>query len=147
MNPDIQSGSTVRIEYTLTDETGEILDSTEGREPLTYVHGRRQIIPGLEQALAGLRVGDQKQVTVAPKDAYGLVDPQARAEVPRHAVPPEALVPGTELVARSADGATRLVTVLEIRPDTVVVDLNHPLAGKTLRFDVRVVEVSPPLEA
>ncbi len=140
----IESGATVRIEYTLTDDAGRVLDSTEGRAPLTYVHGRHQIIPGLEEALTGMQAGDEKQVTVPPGDAYGPVDPNAVAEVPKHAFPPDALQPGTELIARAPDGGTRLITVREVRADSVIVDLNHPLAGKTLHFDVRVVDVAAP---
>ena len=143
MSVTIDSGTTVQIAYTLRDDTGEVLDSSEGRPPLTYVHGRSEIIPGLERALNGLQAGDARQVTVPPAEAYGSVDPAAVAEVPRQTVPQEALVPGTELLARRQDGATRAVRVKEIREQTVVLDLNHPLAGKTLHFDVRVVDVAP----
>lgn len=143
MSPAIAEGSTVRLEYTLKDDGGELLDSSEGAEPLTYTHGRRQIIPGLERALQGMRAGDKKQVQVAPKDAYGTVDPAATAEVPKQNLPPEALVPGTQLVARRPDGSSQFVRVKEVRAETVVLDLNHPLAGKTLFFDVRILEVVP----
>ena len=80
----IESGTTVEITYTLKDEAGEVLDSSEGQAPLRYVHGRREIVPGLERALDGLRAGDERQVTVAAADAYGPVDPAAVAEVPMH---------------------------------------------------------------
>jgi FKBP-type peptidyl-prolyl cis-trans isomerase SlyD len=144
MNATIADGCTVRIEYTLRDDAGALIDSSEGREPLTYIHGRDEIIPGLEQGLAGLRAGDQRQVTVAPEDAYGLVDPTARLEVPRRAVPPEALVPGKQLMARTPSGDSQIVVVKEVGEENVVLDLNHPLAGRTLHFDVRVVDVSAP---
>lgn len=143
MSAVIESGTTVQIAYTLKDDTGEVLDSNEGQAPLRYVHGRREIVPGLERALDGLRAGDERQVTVAAADAYGAVDPGAVAEVPKQTVPTEALVPGTELVARRQDGATRPVRVKEVRESTVVLDLNHPLAGKTLHFDVRIIDVAP----
>jgi FKBP-type peptidyl-prolyl cis-trans isomerase SlyD len=139
----IESGATVQIAYTLKDDAGAVLDSNEGQAPLTYVHGQREIIPGLERALDGLQAGDARQVTVAVDDGYGPVDPSAVAEVPRQTVPQEALVPGTELLARRQDGATRAVRVKEVRESTVVLDLNHPLAGRTLHFDVRVVDVAP----
>lgn len=144
MNAVIEHGATVRIEYTLRDEAGTILDTSRGREPLTYVHGQHQIIPGLERELEGLQAGDARQVTVPPEDAYGPRDPGAVAEVPRAVVPPDALVPGVELLARGPDGSSRVVRIAEVREDTVLLDLNHPLAGKTLVFDIRVVEVSPP---
>ena len=143
MSVAIGSGTTVQIAYTLKDDSGEVLDSNEGQAPLTYVHGRREIVPGLEQALDGLRAGDTRQVTVGAAEGYGPVDPGAVAEVPRQTVPQDALVPGTELLARRQDGATRPVRVKEVRDSTVVLDLNHPLAGRTLHFDVRVVDVAP----
>lgn len=143
MSVAIESGTTVQITYTLTDDAGEVLDSNEGQAPLRYVHGRQEIVPGLERALDGLRAGDERRVTVPAADAYGPVDPGAVAEVPRQTVPADALVPGTELVARRQDGATRAVRVKEVRESTVVLDLNHPLAGKTLHFDVRIVDVAP----
>ncbi|HXG15587.1 MAG TPA: peptidylprolyl isomerase [Calidithermus sp.] len=143
MSPVIDKGATVRFDYTLTDEAGALLDSSEGRAPLTYVHGRREIIPGLERQLAGMRAGEEKDVVVPPAEAYGPVDPSAVAEVPKRAVPAEALVPGTELMARSPDGQSRVVRVKEVREDSVLLDLNHPLAGKTLYFHVRIREVTP----
>lgn len=143
MSPAIDKGATVQFDYTLKDEAGALLDTSEGRAPLTYVHGRREIIPGLERELTGMRAGEEKDVVLPPAEAYGPVDPSAVAEVPKRAVPPEALVPGTELMARSPDGESRVVRVKEIREESVVLDLNHPLAGKTLYFHVRVREVTP----
>lgn len=140
----IEPGATVRIEYTLRDDAGTVLDSNAGQAPLAYVHGFHQIIPGLERALAGLRAGDETRVTVPPEEGYGPVDPGAVTEVPRALLPPDAAVPGTELVAQAPGGTTRLVRVKEVHDETVVLDLNHPLAGKTLHFDVRIVEVAPP---
>lgn len=142
--PAIEAGSKVSLEYTLTDDEGKVLDSNRGRGPLTYVQGEQQIVPGLEKALAGMHSGEQKQVTVAPGEGYGEVDPSAVAEVPKGMLPTDALAVGTELVARNNQGTTRLVRVKEVKEETVVLDLNHPLAGKTLHFDVKVVGVEPP---
>ena len=142
--PVIEAGSRVAVEYTLTDDEGKVLDSSRGRAPLTYVQGESQIVPGLEKALAGMHSGEQKQVVVAPADGYGDLDPAAVAEVPKGMIPADALNVGTELVARNSQGTTRLVRVKEIKDDTVVLDLNHPLAGKTLHFDIKVVGVEPP---
>jgi FKBP-type peptidyl-prolyl cis-trans isomerase SlyD len=142
--PSIEAGSTVSLEYTLRDDDGKVLDSNRGRSPLTYVQGRQQIVPGLERALVGMHVGEEKTVAVAPGDGYGALDPEAVTEVPKELVPAEARVVGTELMARSLEGATRLVRVREVKVETVVIDLNHPLAGKTLHFDVKVVGVQPP---
>src|SRR5262245_12331781 len=142
--PGIETGSKVSIEYTLRDDAGKVLDSNQGRLPLTFVQGHQEIVPGLERALSGMHAGEVKQVTVLPVDGYGDVDPAAVAEVPKDLVPADARVVGTELMARGPQGAARLVRVKEVRDQTVVIDLNHPLAGKTLYFSIKVVGVEPP---
>lgn len=144
VSPAIEGGSKVQLEYTLTDDAGTVLDSNKGREALTYTQGRKQIIPGLENALTGMRAGQGKQVTVKPEDGYGPVDPKAQAEVAKDAIPPGALKVGTGLMARGPSGEGRPVRVKEIKEKTVILDLNHPLAGKTLHFDVKVLRVDPP---
>jgi FKBP-type peptidyl-prolyl cis-trans isomerase SlyD len=141
--PGIQSGSTVELEYTLTDGTGDIISSNRGQAPLRYVHGQHEIPPGLERALVGLHAGDRKAVTVAPEDGFGPIDPQAITEVPKESLPSDALVVGTALIARGTEGERR-VRVKEIREKSVVLDLNHPLAGQTLHFDVQVLRVLAP---
>jgi FKBP-type peptidyl-prolyl cis-trans isomerase SlyD len=143
-SPAIEQGSTVQLEYTLTDDAGAVLDTNKGQAPLTYTHGEAQIIPGLERQLAGMHTGEEKKVTLPPGDAYGPVDPAAQTEVARDALPPAALVVGTRLIARNAAGDARPVVVKEIRDQTVVIDLNHPLAGKTLVFEVKVLSVESP---
>jgi FKBP-type peptidyl-prolyl cis-trans isomerase SlyD len=142
-SPPIKEGSRVGIEYTLTDEGGQVLDSNKGQEPFTYTHGKHQIVPGLETALAGKRAGDVAKVTVKPEDGYGKVDPKAQIEVGRERVPADIKV-GSELTGRTSDGETRSVRVKEIKDKSVVLDMNHPLAGKTLVFDVRVLSVEGP---
>ena len=144
ISPAIESGSTVQFEYTLKDDAGKVLDSNKGKDPLTYTHGTQQIIPGLEKALSGMRTGEEKQVTVNPEDGYGPVDPTAQTEVPKEMLPPNALTVGTQLVARSPVGETLLVRIKEIKETTVIIDLNHPLAGKTLFFNLKVLGVEPP---
>jgi FKBP-type peptidyl-prolyl cis-trans isomerase SlyD len=141
--PIIKDGSRVQLEYTLRDDAGTVLDSNQGQEPFTYTHGQRQIVPGLESALAGKRAGDVAKVTVKPEDGYGALDPKALIEVARDRVPPDVSV-GTELTGRTPNGDTRSVRVKEIKDDTVVLDTNHPLAGKTLLFDVRILSVNGP---
>jgi FKBP-type peptidyl-prolyl cis-trans isomerase SlyD len=142
--PAIETGSEVSVEYTLKDDSGSVLDSNKGRNPLTFTQGEHQIIPGLEKALSGMHAGEEKKVTVPPADGYGEVDPRAITEVPKDSVPAHAQVEGMQLVARSADGRTRLVRVKEVRDQTVLIDLNHPLAGKILHFDIRILRVEPP---
>lgn len=139
----IAAGSRVSLEYTLTDAQGTVIDSSESGEPLRYTHGESQIIPGLERALVGMHVGETKKVTVAPADAYGDVDPQATVEVPKTELPDSVAV-GTRLVARSPDGQTRVVRVKEMREASAIIDLNHPLAGMTLHFDVKIVSIEEP---
>ena len=143
VGPAIKDGSRVRFEYTLTDSTGKVLDSNKGAEPFAYTHGERQIVPGLESALAGKRAGDIAKVTVKPEDGYGKMDPKAQLEVGRERVPADVKV-GTELTGRDANGQTRAVRVKEVKEKSVVLDLNHPLAGKTLVFDVRILSVDGP---
>ena len=141
--PAVENGSAVKFEYVMKDDAGEVLISTQGK-PFTYVHGQGQILPGLEKAMEGMRAGETKQVTVPPEDGFGAVDPAAEVEVPKEQIPPDALTVGAQLLATTGTGATVPVKVKEIREATVVLDLNHPLAGKTLRFDVEVTEVEPP---
>jgi FKBP-type peptidyl-prolyl cis-trans isomerase SlyD len=143
----VQNGANVSIEYTLKDEGGKVLDTNKGKSPLTFTQGQQQIIRGLERELVGMRTGDEKQVVVKPEDAYGQVVPNAQTEVPKDAIPKEGLKVGTPLMARSGSGESRPVVVKEIKDSTVVLDLNHPLAGKTLFFDVKVLGVQPPAAA
>jgi FKBP-type peptidyl-prolyl cis-trans isomerase SlyD len=142
--PVIENGSKVQLEYTLTLDDGEVRDSNKGGEPLTFIHGQRQIIRGLEKALDGMHAGEEKRVTVQAADAYGEANPAAVAEVPKERIPPTALTVGTRLLAQGPGGQTRTVRVQEIKEQTVVLDMNHPLAGKTLTFDVKVLSVEPP---
>jgi FKBP-type peptidyl-prolyl cis-trans isomerase SlyD len=140
----VQNGSNVSIEYTLKDEGGQVLDTNKGKNPLKFTQGQQQIIPGLERELVGMHTGDEKKVVVKPEDAYGPIVPNAQTEVPKDSVPKEGLKVGTPLMARSGSGETRPVVVKEIKENTVVLDLNHPLAGKTLFFDVKVLGVDAP---
>jgi FKBP-type peptidyl-prolyl cis-trans isomerase SlyD len=137
----VQPGSEVSFDYTLTDETGQVVDTSKGKAPLLYVHGQGQIIPGLEKELTGMTVGGEKKVTVKPEDAYGPVDPAAFREVPKEALPAEALKIGTMLLAQGPGGQGVPVRVHEIKDKTVVMDFNHPLAGKTLSFDVKITDI------
>ncbi len=143
---DIKQGAKVQLEYTLTDEGGKVLDSNKGKEALSFTEGQHQIIPGLEKAIEGMRPGDTKEITLKPVDAYGEVDPAAVTEVPKDDIPADALEVGTELIAQAQNGEQRIVRVKEIKDETVILDLNHPLAGKTLLFNVKVLDVEAPAE-
>ena len=140
----IKEGSVVRLEYALSDEKGALIESNKGKEPLSYTQGRGQIIPGLEKALSGMRVNEQKSVRVKPEDGYGAVDPKAFQEIPRAEIPADALKVGNTLLAKDHQGQMFPVRVHEVKDKTVVLDFNHPLAGKTLSFAVKILEVRPP---
>jgi FKBP-type peptidyl-prolyl cis-trans isomerase SlyD len=141
--PIIEAGSNVQIEYTLSEQGGAAIESSQGRGPVTFTHGQQQLLPGLERALLGMRAGEQRKVVVKPEEAYGSVDPAAVTEVPKAMMPAESLKVGLLLLARDAQGEQRPVRVKEVKDSTVILDLNHPLAGKTLVFDVRVLSVKP----
>lgn len=131
----------VSIDYTLTVD-GEVVDSTEGDTPLNFLQGHQNIIPGLERELAGLKIGDNKKVTVSPAEAYGEVDPENIIDVPRSEFPSDIpLEAGTELEVKNADGEVLSATINEVNGDTVKLDFNHPLAGKELSFDVTIVDL------
>ena len=142
--PAIENGSMVQLEYTLSDDAGKVIDSNKGQPPLTYTQGNHQLMAGLEKQLEGLRAGQEKKVVLKPDEAFGAVDPSAQTEVPKEVLPPESLVVGAQLMARTAAGDERPVVVKEIKDKTVVVDLNHPLAGKTLVFEIKVLGIEAP---
>ena len=137
----IAQNSVVAFHYTLTNDAGEVLDSSEGREPLTYLHGAGNIIPGLEKELEGRQSGDKLQVAVNPEEGYGETQPALVQEVPRDAFQGvENVEPGMQFQAQT-QGGPLMVTVTKVEGDTVTVDGNHPLAGQKLNFDVEIAEV------
>ncbi|MGM0702293.1 MAG: FKBP-type peptidyl-prolyl cis-trans isomerase [Pseudomonadota bacterium] len=137
----IAQNSVVAFHYTLTNDAGEVLDSSEGRDPLTYLHGAGNIIPGLEKELEGRETGDKLNVAVTPEEGYGEVQPQLVQEVPRDAFQGvEAVEPGMQFQAQT-QGGPLMVTVTQVEGDTVTVDGNHPLAGQKLNFDVEIADV------
>ena len=137
----IKSGKKVKIHYTLTVQ-GEVVDTSEDKDPLEYVHGSGQIIVGLEAALEGMEPDQTKEVTVGPDDAYGPINPQAILEIPRDKLQHIEVEVGAILKAEDPDGKTVQGIVKEVKDETVIVDFNHPLAGKELHFTVKVLEVS-----
>jgi len=134
----ISDGKTVGFEYTLSLTDGTVVESNVGGDAFTYVQGEGQILPALEQALLGLAVEDSKQVTLEPADAYGEVNEAAFQEVPIEQVPEDARTVGMVLGAQGYDGPIR---VHEVKEETIVLDFNNPLAGKTLTFDIRIVSL------
>ena len=137
----IARNKVVSIHYTLRDEHGTVLDSSQGRAPLTYLHGKGNIIPGLEQALDGKAAGEKLDVSVAPDQAYGARDERLVQVLPRSRLPEGTqLAPGLQLRVEGRQGP-RLARVIKVERDFVTVDANHPLAGRTLHFSVEVAEV------
>jgi FKBP-type peptidyl-prolyl cis-trans isomerase SlyD len=134
----------VSLEYRLHLGDGQTIDESEPGQPLAYIHGQKQIVPGLESQLEGMGAGESKKVVVPPSQGYGEHDPRGLQEVPRAMFPPDApLQPGLTVSAQTQQGDVIPITIRELKGDSVVVDLNHPLAGKTLHFDVTVREVRP----
>jgi FKBP-type peptidyl-prolyl cis-trans isomerase SlyD len=139
----IAQDQVVSIHYTLRDDAGEVIDSSAQGEPLSYLHGHGNLIPGLERELTGRKAGDRLQVKIPPADGYGEYDRELVQRVPRRALKGIADVKiGMRLQAQSAEG-TRAVTVTQLTGDLVTLDGNHPLAGKNLNFEVEVAGVRP----
>lgn len=138
----IADNHVVSIHYTLTDDDGETLDSSAGGEPLLYLHGAQNIIPGLESALAGKVVGEQMEVTIQPEEGYGVVDDELVQLVPRDAFEGiDEIEAGMQFEARGPEGEAQLVVVQDVNDEGVVIDGNHPLAGEVLHFDVTVEDI------
>ena len=132
----------VTLAYTLYDEDGDVLDRTDDDQPLSYLHGYGQLVPGLERGIEGMTKGQLRSVVVQPGDGYGEYEPEAVFEIERSDFPrPGEIAAGDEFVAESDDGQGIALTVLEVKGDSCIVDTNHPLAGEVLRFEVTVLDV------
>jgi len=134
----------VTVDYELRDEDGDMLEASaeEGGAPIRYVHGYGMLVPGLEAALVGLRQGDEREVVVPAEAGYGEYDESLLLEVGRDELPdPAGVKVGDEFIAESPDGDEIAMSVVEIGDKQVVVDANHPLAGMTLRYQVKVLDV------
>ncbi len=137
----VADGMKVKFDYTLTVDKEQV-ETTKGKEPLEYVHGQNMLIPGLEKELAGMKAGDEKTVVVKSEDAYGPVRPEALREVENTKLPKE-ITPQVGMVLEMQDpqGNAYPAVVKEVKDKTFVLDFNHPLAGKELKFDVKIVAV------
>ena len=135
----IANNCVVAFHYTLTDDEGNELDSSKGKEPLAYLHGHSGIIPGLERELEGKVAGDAMKVTVQPADGYGELNPELVQAVPRAAFQGvDQIEVGMQFQAQGAGGQVQMVVVKEVSDELVTVDANHPLAGQLLHFDVSI---------
>ncbi len=143
----VQDGMVVSLDYSLRLDDGAVIDSSAAGEPLEFLQGAGQIITGLEQALYGMRVGDEKQVTVQPADGYGEMDPQGVQFFPAASFPQDmALEVGMALQAQDQSGHAYTVYVSAVQEDGVLLDFNHPLAGETLHFQARIASLRPATE-
>lgn len=137
----IESNSVVTLHYTLKDNDGNVIDMSDDGSFL-YLHGAMNIVPGLENALAGKKKGEEFSVSVSPEEGYGVKEDEQIQEVPREMFEGnEDLQVGAQFHAQGPDGAAVVVTIAEVKDDVVVVDGNHALAGKDLNFEVKVVDV------
>ncbi|SIN88532.1 FKBP-type peptidyl-prolyl cis-trans isomerase [Vannielia litorea] len=136
-------GDTLHMHYKGTLDDGTVFDSSEGRDPLTFELGAGQIIPGLDAGVTGMAVGEKRSVRVEPAEAYGEHQPDRVQAVERASIPADIPTePGTQLQVQTAQGQVMPVTVVEVTEEHVMLDTNHPLAGKALTFDVELVEIA-----
>ncbi len=138
----IGDNSVVSMHYKLTDESGHLIDSSEGSKPLAYLHGAGNILPGLEKALVGKVEGDSVQVKVQPAEGYGEIKPDLIKVIEKKAFEGiEKVEVGMAFQAKAPDGSTQNIIVRKVEGDDVTIDTNHPLAGVTLNFDIQIVSV------
>ncbi len=132
----------VSMHYTLKDDEGTTIDSSQGGEPLPYLHGGNNIVAGLENALTGLETGAKLTVAVQPEDGYGPVMEEAIQTIPLEAFgDAKDIQPGMQFQAQGPEGQVQLITIKEVNEDGILADGNHPLAGKVLNFEVEVMDV------
>jgi len=145
----VADGKQVSVEFTLSLDDKTEVQSNVGKEPLVYTHGAHQIVPGLEKNLAGVKEGETKHIVVSPEEGYGQIDPKRTQEVEKDKIPEGARKVGSKLTGRAPNGQMMFAEVKEVKDKTVILDMNHPLAGKKLIFDVKVLKVedAPKAEA
>jgi len=138
----VKKDAVVEMHYTLKNDAGDVIDSSQGKEPMPFIQGHGNIIPGLEKALEGMKVGETCDVSVAPEDAYGAHHAEGIQEIPMEALQGiENLEVGMELQSQDEQGNPFIVRVEEIKEEVVVVNANHPLAGEMLHFNVSIEKV------
>ena len=135
-----ENGNTVKVHYTGTFENGEVFDTSVGNDPISFTIGAMQVIPGFENTVVGMAIGETRKVTLSPDQAYGNVINEMIQEVPKQFVP-ETVQVGERLTTSTEQGPFN-VTVVEVKEESVVLDGNHPMAGKTLNFEIELVEIN-----
>jgi FKBP-type peptidyl-prolyl cis-trans isomerase 2 len=140
----VKKGNKVKIEYEGTLESGEVFDTSSGREPLEFTLGEGKIIPGFENEVLGMEKGEEKTIKIKPEDAYGIPDPAKMQKIPKQQLPEniqEKVVPGIILHMQTPEGQQVPLKVADVDNDFVTLDLNHPLAGQSLNFKIKIVDV------
>jgi FKBP-type peptidyl-prolyl cis-trans isomerase SlyD len=145
-NQIVKENMVVSLDYVLKLDNDEVIDRSEENAPLEYLHGYKNIVPGLQSELEGLKIGDQKKVTVPPKLGYGERDPESVAEYPRDTFPDSLKLEVGEPIAMrdSESGESFQAYITEIQADKVLLDFNHPLAGETLHFKIKIAGLREP---
>jgi len=139
----VKKNCLVRVQYRITDDDGTEIDASSPEYPLEFVCGRGDVVSGLERGVIGMEPGGKKRITIPPEDAYGPHDPKHMKVLPRAGFPAHLeLVEGQRFSYRTDKGAEVMYRVKEIRPDSILADFNHPLAGKSLHYDVTVLDVT-----
>jgi len=138
----VSNGKQVSLEYTMKLDDQSVVDTNVGGKPLKVTQGSHQIIPGVEKQIEGMAPGEKKKFSVAPTEGYGTVDPKAFQEIDKKMVPADAQKVGMQLEGTTTEGQKVFPRISAVKNDTVVLDFNHPLAGKTLYFDVKVLDVA-----
>lgn len=141
-NQTVTDEKVVIFHYTLTNDEGEVIDSSSGGEPLPYLHGAGNIVPGLEKEMTGKAAGDSFEVRVAPAEGYGEPSGNGPTPIPRETFPPEMeLQPGMPFPAELEDGSQITLWIVSVQEEQVLVDMDHPLAGEHLNFDIEIVNI------
>ena len=137
----MKPGTKVKIHYTGTLNDGSVFDSSEGKEPLEFTIGQNQVIKGFENGVMDMKLNDEKTININPSEAYGEMQEQLIVKIPREKFP-EKIEAGGRLILKGPEGQSVPAVIMEVKEDSVTIDLNHPLAGKELTFKVKVVEVN-----
>tara|TARA_B110000211_G_C13884236_1_gene466531 strand:- start:319 stop:747 length:429 start_codon:yes stop_codon:yes gene_type:complete len=139
---EVKENNTVKVHYTGKLSDGHVFDSSEGKEPLEFTMGKGQIIPGFEKGLMNMKLNEKKTITIPKVGAYGDINESLKQEVNKTELPKD-MTPkvGMELVSQSTEGKERNLVVIEVKDDTIVIDGNHPLAGREIIFDLEVVDI------
>ncbi len=138
----VKKGDTVKVHYHGKLNSGETFDSSEGREPLEFKVGEGNVIKGFDDGVMGMQVGDKRSINIPVEDAYGEKNPEMIIEFPKDRFPPDLNPePGLTLTMSDGSGQRFNVVVVEVKPDSVVLDANHPLAGEDLQFDIELMEI------